>query len=765
MATMKDVALEAGVSIATVSYYINNKKKVSEDKAKRIYDAIKKLNYFVQNSGRDLRLSANKDVGILFPDVTEPYLEKMISSIKGFLSQQQKSFVFELSDGIPENESRILLDFAGRKLSGIILYTCQPNNSDIFKMLIDSGIPLVFIDRKPSSIECNYVSCDNYSLFYHLTSHLIADGKKDIALVCGPSDYDEIKAARSGYLSALQEYDLTPVDNRTIVTSYLRESGFRAGIQLIENSGGSLDAVLTTSFRLAEGLRYAMKMNHIRAGIDIEIFTPGDSVDDVFYSDTTINKSSRSAFDIGESAVKLLISNMKSPVVFDYQQIVVKDAFEEPLESIQNVTAAQASSPISANMKCELNVMLLDDYYSVIGLQHLLVDFYMKEHIHVNIIKVLPETAFDYLQSVFSDPNSGIDVVLFDVPWLRYFAENKYLLNLDDFYTQHDVPQIQFIPGLIDDFGKVGKHYYAMPYMSCTELLYYRKDLFNNDALSNEFEKRFLIPLKAPKNWLQFNTISKFFSQKYNPNSPVKYGHAMALSYTEQIMCDFFPRLWSYGGSIFDAAGKPNINSRQARNALKNMLESVSIAHPALLTDRPMDNVDKFIQGETAMLYTFFNYATPIVDPLKSSVAHKFGFARLPGRTPILAGWSLGINQHSKYPEEAFRFLKWACGTDIAIPHTILGGQSPNIKVYHNYDLVTLYPWLPMALSEFPQCRKRELPLRINRVKYSEKMIEELIASEIKVLILKTLEQGLPDISELEKSLETIQTRLEQIVR
>lgn len=763
MPTMKDVALEAGVSIATVSYYINNKKKVSEEKAKRIHEAIKKLNYFVQNSGRDLRLSTNKDVGILFPDVTEPYLEKMISSIKGFLSQQQKSFVFELSDGIPENESRILLDFAGRKLSGIILYTCQPKNTEIFKMLIDSGIPLVFIDRKPDSIECNYVCCDNYSLFYHLTSKLIADGKKDIALVCGPNEYDEISAARTGYLEALQENNITFQTNRTIITSYLRESGFRAGIQLIENAGKSLDAVLTTSFRLAEGLRYAMKMNHIRPGIDIEIFTPGDSVDDVFYSDPTIKKSSRSAFDIGESAVKLLLTNMKSPIVFDYQQIIVKDVFEESLESIQNGSSNATSAPVCENTKCEINVMLLDDYYSVNGLQHLLIDFYMKEHIHVNIIKVLPETAFDYLQGVFSDPNSGIDVVLFDVPWLRYFAENKYLLNLDDFYKQQDVSQIQFIPGLIDAFGKVGKHYYAMPYMSCTELLYYRKDLFNNEALSNEFEKRFQIPLKAPNTWLQFNTISKFFSQQYNPDSPVKYGHAMALSYTEQIMCDFFPRLWSYGGSVFDSDGKPTINSRQARNALKNMLESVTYAHPAYLTDRPMDNVERFIRGETAMLYTFFNYATPIVDQLKSSVAHKFGFARLPGKTPILAGWSLGINQHSKFPEESFRFLKWACGTDIAIPHTILGGQSPNIKVYHNYDMVTLYPWLPMALSEFPQCRKRELPISINRAKFSEKKIEELISSEIEILIKKTLINGTPDIAEIEQSLETIQNNLEQI--
>ncbi len=760
MVTMKDVALEAGVSVATVSYYINNKKRIAEDKAKRISLAIKKLNYIVQNSGRDLRARNNKDVGILFPDIAEPYLEKIISSIKGFLTQNQKNFLFELSDGMPEAETKALMDFLGKKVSGIILYSCQPNNLELFKSVSRSGIPFVLIDRKPEGFECNFVGCDNYNLFKRLANRLISSGKKDIALVGGPLDYNENKAAQSGYIEAIESNNLAVGDESMIFTSCLRESGFRAGIQLLEKNPKVPDVVLTTSLRLAEGLRYAFSINHIHPGIDVQIITSGDSADDVFYCDPTIIKNSRSAFDIGESAVRLLLSNMKSPVVFEHQQIIIEDVVDDiqPFSVPAVPVALKPASPVR-----EINVLLLDDYYSVNGLQHLLIDFYKKENIKANIRKVLPEHSFEHICKALSDPGCDIDVVLFDVPWLRYLVERKFLLCIDDYCSSHNVTQALFIPTLFDAFGKVGGHYYAMPYMSCTQLLFYRKDFFTDENLMNDFEKRFLISLKTPSNWLQFNTIARYFTKRFNPDSPVEYGHAMSLPYTEQIMCDFFPRLWAYGGNLFNSNGIPCINTQQAKTALKNMLESVSYAHPSVLSDRPMDNVDKFIHGETAMLYTFFNYATPIVDRLKSSVASKFGFARLPGQSPILAGWSLGITRNSRYPEESFRFMKWACGADIAIPHTILGGQSPNLKVYRNYDMISLYPWLPKALSEFPKCRKRELPITCNLTRYSEKEIEDVVAAEICKLIEKTIKYGMPETQEIEQALENVQIYLKGV--
>lgn len=69
MANIKDVAKRSGVSIATVSNYINNKKKVGEETAARIDEAIRSLNYVVHNSGRELRMQKNNDIGIVIRSI------------------------------------------------------------------------------------------------------------------------------------------------------------------------------------------------------------------------------------------------------------------------------------------------------------------------------------------------------------------------------------------------------------------------------------------------------------------------------------------------------------------------------------------------------------------------------------------------------------------------------------------------------------------------------------------------------------------------
>ena len=151
MITIKDVAKQAGVSIASVSNYLNNKKNISAKTARTIQQAIDDLNYVVQNSGRELKMKRNQDIGIVFPTISEPYLERLLSSIKGYLSQYDQTFVLELTDSDPRLETKAILNLIGRNVAGMILYTCQPQNREIFEKLEKSGIPYVLIDRRPEN--------------------------------------------------------------------------------------------------------------------------------------------------------------------------------------------------------------------------------------------------------------------------------------------------------------------------------------------------------------------------------------------------------------------------------------------------------------------------------------------------------------------------------------------------------------------------------------------------------------------------------------
>lgn len=759
MTTMKDVAKEAGVSIATVSYYIN-KKRVSENKAQKIAAAIKNLNYVVQNSGRDLRIRSNSDIGILFPDIAEPYLEKIISSIKGVLTYQDRNFSLELSNDDPESELKSIKGFIGRKFAGIILYSCQPDNPKVFDLLAASGIPFVLIDRKPKNFESNFVSCDNYVLFRDLTSYLISAGRENIALVCGPQDFTECGRAHEGYLDAILDVRREVNPANVIFTRSIRESGFLAGMQLLETLPAPPDAVLTTSSKIAEGLRYAFRLNRLNVGDDLLIITAGDSQDDVFYIDSTIIKTSRSAFEIGERAIRLLLQNIKSPVVFEAQQIVVRDWFNA--RHLLSQPSFQTSQ--KAAHRETIDVLLLDDYNSVNALQKLLVDFYSKENIAVNIHKVLPEQSYEYITTHLNRPDCKIDAFLFDIPWLQYLSENDYLLCLDEYFSRYQVDASEFVPGILDHFGNVNGKAYALPYISTTQLLFYRKDLFYDEHLSRMFEEKYRIPLQPPKSYLQYCAIAEFFTRAQNPSSPVEYGHAMAISYTEQLMCSFLPRLWSFKGDLFDKTGALSLTSQASRKAVKNLLECVQYAHPDLMRDRPADAIEKFTSGKVAMLSTFFNYVTEVSDRYKSSVFGKVGYAPIAGGMPIMAGWCFGVGKHSKNPDAAFRFIKWACSADIAIPHTILGGQSPQLKTYRNYDMVSLYPWLPKGLSEFANARKRIVPIENGRSICSEKLVEEVVAFELSTLIAQLNQGNFPDIATIDSALARAECELKRLM-
>ena len=123
MATIRDVAAEAGVSVGTVSNYLNKKINVSEETAGRIRKAIHSLNYVVHNSGRELRRKKSYVLGVVFPNISEPYFEKVVSSIKGYMNVHGPKYSIEiaLTDGNPQKEKDVLLNYIGRNVSGIIL--------------------------------------------------------------------------------------------------------------------------------------------------------------------------------------------------------------------------------------------------------------------------------------------------------------------------------------------------------------------------------------------------------------------------------------------------------------------------------------------------------------------------------------------------------------------------------------------------------------------------------------------------------------------
>ena len=126
MATIKDVAKEAGVSIATVSYYLNHTKPVSKESAKAIQAAIDKLNYSHNVLARNFRTKRNVDIGVILPDLDDSYYVQVFQGIKSYFRNTDYIIHVEFSKNIPEFELEIAENFLKRQVCGLFLVSCLP---------------------------------------------------------------------------------------------------------------------------------------------------------------------------------------------------------------------------------------------------------------------------------------------------------------------------------------------------------------------------------------------------------------------------------------------------------------------------------------------------------------------------------------------------------------------------------------------------------------------------------------------------------------
>ena len=108
MATLKDVANLAGVSIATVSNYLNNTKPVSKVISKKIQDAVNELHYSINLNAKNLKSKINTDIGVILPSLNDSYYVQLFQGIKSYFQNTNYYLNLDFSENIPEFEKNIV---------------------------------------------------------------------------------------------------------------------------------------------------------------------------------------------------------------------------------------------------------------------------------------------------------------------------------------------------------------------------------------------------------------------------------------------------------------------------------------------------------------------------------------------------------------------------------------------------------------------------------------------------------------------------------
>lgn len=196
MATLKDVAREAGLTVGTVSRVLNNRGYISEQTREKVYAVMRDLNYQPNEMARSLSKQRNNTIGVIVPHIVHPYFAKMISNLELAAYEHQYKILLFNSKGKEEKEEEYIEMCKSNRVAGVVL--CSGTvSTEKFKNL---GCPLItwerFIDGSTAGIQC-----DNYQGGVLAAERLVERGCRHILHIGGvhelPMPADERKNACS----------------------------------------------------------------------------------------------------------------------------------------------------------------------------------------------------------------------------------------------------------------------------------------------------------------------------------------------------------------------------------------------------------------------------------------------------------------------------------------------------------------------------------------------------------------------------------------
>lgn len=208
MATIKDVAREAGVSVATVSRVVNKSPKASQASIESVTRAMSKLGYRPNANARALVSQSSNTVGVLVGDVSDPFFGSMVKAIDHVAREQGKQILIGNGYHDADDERRALDLLINSRCEAIIVHAKGLSDQELTAYAQE--VPgMVVINRHIPEIASRCIALDNHKGAYLATDFLIRQGHTKIACIASSLDIEDTKQRIEGYQAALADNQIT----------------------------------------------------------------------------------------------------------------------------------------------------------------------------------------------------------------------------------------------------------------------------------------------------------------------------------------------------------------------------------------------------------------------------------------------------------------------------------------------------------------------------------------------------------------------------
>lgn len=316
--TMKDIAAQLGVSVATVSRALKNSPNISKKRREMIQQYAREHNYYPNVIAEQLRHSRQKPsqiIGVILPEIVHFYFASILSGIEEKAKKRGYRIMVAQSRESYEREVEICESFMKNKVCGIIVSQAKDTEHyEHFMKLVDNGIPLVFYDRICPALNASRVVVDDYQGTYKAVSYMIETGCKRLAFFGANMNMEISKNRLNGFKDALYHHGIQP-DEQLIKQCDTRESAEEVTPQLLKMKDRP-DGFFAINDETAIGIMYTAKRMGFRVPDEVSVCGFTDS-ERAISCDPMLTTIKQDGVEVGSQATDVLIDTVEGKLPMD----------------------------------------------------------------------------------------------------------------------------------------------------------------------------------------------------------------------------------------------------------------------------------------------------------------------------------------------------------------------------------------------------------------------------------------------------------------
>jgi LacI family transcriptional regulator len=303
--TIKDVARQSGVSISTVSQILNgNEDRFSTLTVKKVLKAKEDLNYEPDYFARRMIMKKSKTIGVLVPDITNPFFSELIRGIENIF--YQKGFITMLcnADLDQEKEDVYLAELSRRGVDGFIIASSMISNESINATLTAKGHPFIVLDQKKADGISDAVLTDDFSGGVQAAQHLKDLGHQKIAIVMPVDAPENVRGRLAGVRSVYEDSQIDVIDAK------LSKIGGREAVSTILESDAT--GIFAVNDEIALGIYLGLAEAGKKIPDDYSVIGY-DNIDMCEYMVPKLTTIAQPIFELGQTTANMLLERIETP--------------------------------------------------------------------------------------------------------------------------------------------------------------------------------------------------------------------------------------------------------------------------------------------------------------------------------------------------------------------------------------------------------------------------------------------------------------------